>query len=114
MIMREMAFPHILSGERKTTDAFVFDKVRKRWMVVFFCAGISGAISGLLGLAVCGLFAFELVQETAFLGDLETGLMIAAFPLFALAAHSLDKADEIKKALREKSARGYDPRRHSR
>lgn len=100
-IMRELALPQILSSEKITTTVDVLNKARKRWLLGSLIAGICGACSGLLGLALCGMFAFELLTETLTLGRLETGLMVGAFPLFILAAHCLDKSDEIKKAARE-------------
>lgn len=76
------------------------EKSRTRWVIGLFLSAIFGCLAALIGLSVSVLSLFDILDDSSRLGHAGTWLVAAFFPLMALASHSLDKADELGKAIR--------------
>lgn len=74
--------------------------IHGRWTAALTVSSVLGAFSGFGGMMI-GLFSLVgLLDDDAVLSTVGTLLIVAAFPLFATAAHALDKIHEAEKTIR--------------
>jgi hypothetical protein len=72
----------------------------KRWNVGLFLSALSGVLSGLGGIAIGALAAGELILPSAGFYTASAILVGSSLILFGFAAHCLDKAEAVNKAMR--------------
>ncbi len=95
-----MVFPRVTNFEDKSSSCTVLERSRRRWLVTFFFNTIVGAVMGGTGMMMSLLGSFRFFEVGIFLDRVDTTLIAAAFPIIVFAAHSLDKAEEAKKAIK--------------
>ena len=72
----------------------------KRWNVSLFLSALAGVVSGVGGIAI-GFLAFgELISPSAGVYTKSAILVGSSFILFGFAAHCLDEAEAVNKAMR--------------
>lgn len=76
-----------------------------RWKVVLMLSSLFGSICGLMGTTLGVMSLLRLLTDHRLLDIAGTVLLVVAFPLLVLAAHSLDKVSEADKAIRIESCR---------
>ena len=84
-------------GDSKTTPV---QNGRRRWNAGSFVSAFFGFVCGLGGLAIGFLTVSELVVAGTSLYTIGTVLIGTSLILFGLAAHCLDRADAVDKAIR--------------
>jgi hypothetical protein len=67
-----------------------------RWRLTLFFSAAAGIISALSGLLLGAISYFGFFRNAKAVNQTGNLLIIAAFPLMMLAAHALDKINEIK------------------
>ena len=82
------------------SDTNAAEKSLRRWNAGLFASAVLGAVSGLVGLTIGFLTLIELLVPTHNLYAIGTILIGASFVLFGLAAHCLDRAGAVDKAIR--------------
>ena len=98
--MREMALPQVANFEDSENSCAILERSRRRWLNTFFFSAILGAAMGITGMMISALSSFHFFEVGIFLDRIDTALIAGAFLIIVFAAHSLDKADEAKKALK--------------
>jgi hypothetical protein len=73
---------------------------KRNWDVCLLVSLTSAAVTGIFGLVLSGAVFVELVPYEGMLSNLGSFLLAVSFPLLVLAAHCLDRIDEIKHAIR--------------
>ena len=72
----------------------------RRWNASLFVSVVLGIVSGLAGLTIGFLTLLEIVVPSTTLYTIGTVCIGTSFVLFGLAAHCIDKADAVDKAIR--------------
>jgi hypothetical protein len=75
-------------------------KCRRRWALGLAVSCLAAFLTGLLGLALAAISLLHIIPTggpSAILGPV---LLVVAFPLLILAAHCMDKIDEVNRAIR--------------
>ena len=97
--MRELTLPNSLYMEEKKMSRTTLEASLQRWKFMFVASSICGGVCGLLGMTLGLMSLLRLLTSYKILDGLGTALLVVAFPLIVLAAHSLDKAYEADKAI---------------
>lgn len=95
-----MAIPKVFSFENKQDKFTALSNQRNRWLAGFFVCAIVGVAASFTGLVISGLETLARLQTSVSVDYVAVGLIAAAFPLMALAAHCLDKAADTKRAIK--------------
>jgi hypothetical protein len=74
---------------------------RRRWALGLAVSCLAAFLTGLLGLALGGISLLHIVPADSRSAMYGTILLSAAFALLILAAHCMDKIDEVNRAIRE-------------
>ena len=82
---------------RKINQDFAREKKLKRWTQALYFSTLSGISFGLIGLDMCGLAYFAIVENVRLINRIGTWLIVFAFPLIMFGAHCLDKIEDVKK-----------------
>jgi hypothetical protein len=99
MKMSSVTLPNSLYKDKKKVTRKALQASIERWNVTLVFSSAFGTFCGLLGTILGTLSLFGLLQAYRSIDQLGIALLVAAFPLLILAAHSLDKAHEIDKAI---------------
>jgi hypothetical protein len=99
MKMSSVTLPNSLYKAKKKVTRKTLQASLERWNVTLVFSSAFGAFCGLLGTILGTLSLFGLLQAYRSIDQLGIALLVAAFPLMVLAAHSLDKAHEIDKTI---------------
>lgn len=67
--------------------------------MTLFISAVPGGFCGVAGVTLSTMSLVGLLSTHRRIDHIGTGLLIAAFPLIILAAHCLDKAHEVEKAI---------------
>ena len=94
-VMKEMSLSSSAIYEEENQTSSVAASSRKLWILAAIVSSLGGMTIGLAGLFYILLASLEPTQLHHRIGG---WLMIVVLPLFVLAAHTLDKIDEAKKA----------------
>ncbi|MBK8466840.1 MAG: hypothetical protein IPL32_13505 [Chloracidobacterium sp.] len=70
-----------------------------RWKMTFVFSSALGGITGLVGTVIGTLSLLRLLSDYHRVENFGTVLLVVAFPLLILAAHSIDKAHEAEKSM---------------
>ena len=97
--MRELTLPNSLYVEKKKMSRTALNASLDRWKRTLCVSAVLGGIWGVVGMTLGLLSLLGLLKVDGWLDDLGTVSLVVAFPLIILAAHSLDKAYEIDKAM---------------
>jgi hypothetical protein len=97
--MNSVTLPNSLYKAKKKVTRKTLQTSLERWNVTFVFSSAFGAFCGFVGTILGTLSLLGLLQAYRSIDQLGTALLVAAFPLLILAAHSLDKAHEIDKAI---------------
>jgi len=73
---------------------------KRKWDVCLLVSSISAAVTGIFGLVLSAAVFVDLVPHDGMLSIFGSLLLAVSFPLLVLAAHCLDRIDEIKHAIR--------------
>ncbi len=97
--MRTLTLQNTLYRE-KTISGTAIESGLQEWRSSFVVAATLGGLCGLTGLILSGLHLFGMSGSYHFVDNVGAGLLVMAFLLFSLAAHSLDRAREFETAIR--------------
>ena len=73
---------------------------KRNWDLCLLVSLTSAAVTGIFGLVLSGAVLVELIPHEGMLSIFGSLLLAVSFPLLVLAAHCLDRIDEIKHAIR--------------
>lgn len=96
--MRTIYLPKTLYTERKASGT-ALEATLLHWKMTFVFSGALGAITGLAGTVIGVLSLLRLLSNYHRVENFGTVLLVVAFPLLILAAHSVDKAHEAEKSI---------------
>mgnify|MGYP003460592805 CR=1 FL=1 len=105
--MNAVAFQNSMISRSELRENTSLEQSERRWTFGLFFAAVLGAIAGLGGLAIGGLSLVGAIDPNTRLVTVGTLLIVAAFPLFFLGAHCIDKADAVDKAIRREYCRQH-------
>lgn len=71
----------------------------RRWRLILIASAVSGGLSWIGGMAIGLLSLVGELNTHPRIDRFGTVLLVAAFPLIILAAHCLDRAHEVEKAI---------------
>ena len=73
-------------------------RVHRKWVFYMLTTTITAAITGIFGLALAGASLLHLIDSRSVLGFAGTILLATTFPLLVVAAHCLDRIEDINRA----------------
>ncbi len=95
--MKEISLTLKTIEKSEAKKSGLFSNKRSRLtFAVCFCA-VSGILCGLIGFLLTFISVLETAEFRSLNSKIGSLFIFAAFPLFFLAAHSLDRIDDIKK-----------------
>jgi len=102
--MKEISLPFnpVASSPKNKSKSYRERKTRLTFAVCFFA--VCGLLCGLVGFLLTIIAVFEADEFRHWNSKIGSIFIFSAFPLFFLAAHSLDRIEDLKKA--EKSDNG--------
>jgi len=74
-----------------------------KWVFYLLASTTSGVITAIFGLALAGASLLHVVDSGSRLGLAGTALLAVTFPLLVLAAHCLDRIEDVNRAHRAAS-----------
>ncbi len=77
----------------------------RRWKFILLFSSLTGSVCGLVGTTLGVMSLLKLLSDYRLLDDVGTALLVVAFPMLVLAAHSLDKAHEVETTIRMEGCR---------
>lgn len=97
--MKELTLQRSVSENKNTVSAASLESELRRWKLILSTSFILGSGVGSVGL-ILGLVSLSHVLKGYWLIDTFSAiLLVTAFPLFILAAHSLDRAHELRRQI---------------
>ena len=97
--MRALTLPNTLYTEKKTMSRTALEASLENWKLTLVVGSVFGGICGLVGMILGLMSLLGFLNNYPLLNGAGTLLLVIAFPLIILAAHSLDKAYEIDKEI---------------
>ena len=83
-----------------TTTNDPLTRLKRSWSAAFVTSATLGVLAGVSGLGINALFLFDIAENKGTLSLAGTWLLVVAFPLLFLSAHSLDRVDTVERMIR--------------
>ena len=77
-----------------------YQRVHRKWVFYMLTTTITATITALFGLTLAGMSLLRVIDSRSALGFTGTILLAVTFPLLVLAAHCLDKIEDINRSHR--------------
>jgi hypothetical protein len=77
-----------------------YRRVHRKWVFYMLTTTITATLTGIFGLTLAGASLLGLVGSSSRLGFAGSVLLAVTFPLLVLAAHCLDKIEDVNRAER--------------
>ena len=98
--MNAMAVSNIDVQTARVNLVFGLERERAYWTMGLMSSASLGAIAGLSGILIGAASFVGLASGMRWTSSLVTWLIVISFPLFVLAAHCLDRLDDVEKRIR--------------
>lgn len=85
-------------------------RLKRSWSAAFVTSATLGVLAGISGLCINALFLFNIAENKGALSLAGTWLLVVAFPLLFLSAHSLDRVDLVERMIRAEYCDGLNER----
>jgi hypothetical protein len=77
-----------------------YRRVHRKWVFYMLSTTVTATITGIFGLTLAGASLLGLVGSSSRLGFAGSVLLAVTFPLLVLAAHCLDRIEDVNRAER--------------
>jgi len=98
--MNAMAVSNIEVHVMRADHSSRLHRQQSMWMTALVTSGSLGAITGVSAILIGTGSFFGLSKEIKGISSLLTVLIIIAFPMFVIAAHCLDRLDDVERSIR--------------
>ena len=98
--MKTEAVSTVLTTLRPQYADSSYRRAHRKWVFYMLTTTITGSMTGVFGLALAGLALMHIVDSRSRLGFMGTVLLAVTFPLLVLAAHCLDRIEDVNRAHR--------------
>jgi hypothetical protein len=98
--MKTEAVSTVLTTLRPKYVDSSYRRAHRKWVFYMLTTTITAAITGIFGLTLAGASLLRIIDSRSELGYTGTILLAVTFPLLVLAAHCLDRIEDVNRSHR--------------